>query len=569
MILNTDGTTNFEFLTENVELFDIDRTTGILTVKGPIDREGIPHCKEGRDLCEMSLDVVIQPATHFHVIRIEILDVNDNRPTFAHATFQLNVSESTTMGAKFTLPRAVDLDGPHAGISKMTSSTPTAYFHLITETQIDNHIEIFFQLIRQLDREEKEEHHMILSAIDGGKPEMVGTMRLVVVVLDANDNKPIFEKPKYEITVFEDVPVGTTILKVSATDMDTGDNSKISYTISSQSPSLIGHLFTLQPITGNLVVKADLDREQLPAYLEFAVEAKDHGYERFTSTALVVVKIDDVNDNAPIVNNNLLFNVTENSPVNTFVGHVKVSDPDYAANGRVKCWLVEVLKFQMVENFNAEYTISTCGLIDRELVEEYNLVFDNFRFKIFAVDGGKPPLTGTAYVHITVIDVDDNRPKFLQTSYTFSVPENVAVSESVGSVSANDQLQFHQSSFHQTPPLLESSSFKKSSKRHFSLNTETGQITVKRRLDREETSTHRLTVVAFNPASPRWSGSTIVTINVLDVNDNHPKFLFPDFFNNSVVIDVDENFADSSVFVAKVVAVDADDGDSGKIAFDL
>ncbi|EOA93062.1 Protocadherin gamma-A9, partial [Anas platyrhynchos] len=118
-------------------------------------------------------------------------------------------------------------------------------------------------------------HELVLRASDGGEPARTGTARIRVSVLDANDNAPVFSQAVYAVRVPEDVPVGSTLLTLTATDADEGLNGDVKYFFKKITDKAL-KIFHLDPETGSIRLLRSLDFEHGDSY-EMEVHARDGG----------------------------------------------------------------------------------------------------------------------------------------------------------------------------------------------------------------------------------------------------------------------------------------------------
>lgn len=264
----------------------------------------------------------------------------------------VHVSESVPPGAEYSLPAAVDADSRHfavqryllAGSRHVPQSLP---FQLLRRPKPDGSVDVRLAVERPLDRETASSYRLTLTAFDGGTPPRSASVEVAVVVLDSNDNRPTFDRSSYEATVDEDLPIGSTVLRLRAADADDGANAVVRYYMSGASLASCGHVFDVDRVSGDVVVVGDLNFEQMFVY-HFEVYAVDSGPEAVTSSGVaVVIRVNDVNDNAPIIVVNTLttsgthvVDVVENAAPETFVGHVTVHDDDSGRNGRTSCSLL-------------------------------------------------------------------------------------------------------------------------------------------------------------------------------------------------------------------------------------
>ncbi|NXF41965.1 PCDG1 protein, partial [Nyctibius bracteatus] len=271
-------------------------------------------------------------------------------------------------------------------------------------------------LAKALDRESSAFHELVLRASDGGEPARTGTARLRVAVLDANDNAPVFRQAEYTVRVPEDVPVGSTLVILTATDPDEGANGHVKY--SYQTASLkASEIFQMDAETGAITLLRSLDFEEGDSY-ELEVQARDGG--GLFDTAKVAITVTDVNDNVPELTVSSAMNaISEDAPSGTVVALLHVQDRDSGTNGEVRCSIAESLPFRLEKSFEDYYSVVTARELDREEVSEYNVT-------VRAVDGGSPSLWSSAVLSLRVLDVNDNAPVFAEASYSARLSENNA-----------------------------------------------------------------------------------------------------------------------------------------------
>ena len=223
----------------------------------------------------------------------------------------------------------------------------------------------------------------------------------------------------------ENIAVGTTVVRVAASDRDIGDNAAISYFLGSTSQSVYGDLFSVDEMTGDVVVTGEVDHERAAVY-HVTVGARDAGAEPLVAEATVVIKVNDVNDNAPTVTVNTLTasntdvaSVSEDVSTGTFVGHVIVTDPDRGASGRFNCSVVGDggQFFRLQRMFGAEYHLVTSSPLDRERQASYELGVE-------CADSGPECLSSVKWLRVDVTDVNDNAPSFDEQLYTAEIYEN-------------------------------------------------------------------------------------------------------------------------------------------------
>ncbi|NXB24509.1 PCDGH protein, partial [Rhagologus leucostigma] len=338
--------------------------------------------------------------------------------------------ESTPPGTRFPLGSGRD---PDIGANSLQNYelTPNPLFSLLVRESPDGtkHAELVLEKI--LDREKQRNHHLILTAVDGGDPVRSGTAQIKINVTDANDNPPVFTKEIYKVRLMENLPEGSLAFQVKATDSDEGTNAEITYSFSDIASST-RQLFTLDPRTGDVKVTGPLDYEERK-YYEASVEGKDGG--GLTAHAKVRIDIIDVNDNAPTLSVLPILNpIPEDSVPSTVVAVINVRDRDSGENGDVSCKMDGNLPFRLETSSENTYKLIIASPLDRENVSAYNIT-------ITATDRGRPALWSSTELVLEVSDVNDNAPVFeeaAQAEYTVRVPEDVPVGSVLVIVTATD-----------------------------------------------------------------------------------------------------------------------------------
>ncbi|NXA02820.1 PCDGH protein, partial [Nesospiza acunhae] len=159
------------------------------------------------------------------MVELEVLDMNDNPPEISILSLSSPVPEDAPEGTVVALLKVRDRDsGENGQVScELSGEAPLS---LVASPGGSYKVLV---LAKALDREEAAFHELVLRAIDGGDPARTGTARIRVTVLDANDNAPVFSQAEYTVRVPEDVPVGSTLVTVMATDADEGLNGRVKY----------------------------------------------------------------------------------------------------------------------------------------------------------------------------------------------------------------------------------------------------------------------------------------------------------------------------------------------------
>ncbi|XP_051505996.1 protocadherin alpha-2-like [Myxocyprinus asiaticus] len=538
-------------------LFKVNSNNGILYVHKRIDREEL--C-DGNTACVVNIKTVVEDPLEVHYVAVEITDVNDHSPRFPEEKQRVVMAENTQLGARFQLQAARD---PDIGVNSVRSYklSQNEHFDLEVRDRV-NEKSPFLLLRRPLDRENRAEHSLILTAADGGSPPKSGILNITVTVLDNNDNRPVFSQEVYTVNLQENVPIGTIVAKVNATDIDEGLNGEVNYTLGGNINSKVNDFFVLDSVSGEIRVKSQIDFENAEVY-GLDVFASDKGTPPNTVDCRVIVKILDVNDNTPEIEITSLSNViAEDSKSGTVISLISVSDKDSGANGKVVCTLSSNVPFELKPSVQDNmYSLVTKTLLDREAMSQYEIT-------IIATDLGQPPLTSLKALTVQVSDVNDNSPDFIQNPLELYLMENNVPGASILSVTAFDKdmndnalISYHVIRRDGTPNDMAS---------FLNINSETGVIHALKSFDYETVKSFQFHVLASDSGSPSLSSNVTVNVFILDQNDNVPVILYPVSANGSAegVEEIPRN-VNAGHLVTKVRAYDADIGYNGWLLFSL
>ncbi|XP_015266641.1 PREDICTED: protocadherin gamma-A6-like [Gekko japonicus] len=537
-----------------VQYFSLNSNNGHLQTSERIDREAI--CGQA-EKCILNFQVIVESKRKLYGVEVEITDINDNAPQFPPGEQELKINEMSIQGSLFPLPEAQDQD---LGMNSVQSYQLTGSSHFSLDVKMSEngarHVELVLE--KNLDREEQSMYELVLTATDGGDPVRTGTAQIKVVVLDANDNAPVFSQPLYAVSIEENIPKETTVCRVRAVDLDEGINGELKYFFK-KATKKDSQMFLLNSTTGTITVMGDIDFE-VSSFYELEVHAEDYGglFDR----AKVEITVTDLNDNAPELAVSFHTNsINENSPTGTVVAILNVEDQDSGINGEVTCLISQNLPFQLKKSIGNFYSLVTVDALDREQMEAYNIT-------ITAKDHGTPSLSTTVIIPLQILDTNDNPPLFPQSSYIFYLMENNQRGASVFSLKADDPDSEENSRIKYSIIKGQMGDFALSS--FLSINSETGIIYAVSSFDYEEFREINFLVRAQDGGSPSLSSNISVTLFILDQNDNAPEILYPSPpTDGSTGIELAPRSSEPGYLVTKVVAVDADSGQNGWLSYQL
>ncbi|XP_029969068.1 protocadherin gamma-A5-like [Salarias fasciatus] len=541
------------FTRDSDAYIELSRERGVLLVKERIDREAL--CRQTTP-CALHFQIILENPMEFYTVTVQISDINDNAPTFEKSEMIFKISESAVIGAKFVLQRAVDLD---VGINnlKRYQLRPTDNFVLKTHNDASGNKNVEMVLQKPLDREKQEQISLVLTAVDGGEPQMSGTMLIAITVLDANDNAPVFTQQTYKATVIENSPKGTAVATVTASDADHGPNSKVTYSITNTLDD-VRKAFYVNEENGEIIVIGNIDFEESRSF-EINVLASDDG--GLTDSCKLTVDVQDRNDNNPEITIMSKSNiVSEDAQINTVVTMISIEDRDSGQNGNVQCFIGDNIPFALKSSTNNFYSLVTDSDLDRERSSEFNIT-------VTCSDEGVPSLSSSVTLTLLIADVNDNAPVFGRSSYEAHIVENNTPGLSIYTVKATDA-DWNQNA--RVSYILEDSSVNGVPvSSYVSVSADSGVIHAVRSFDYEQIKDFQFLVKAQDGGSPPLSSNVTVKILIQDQNDNPPQVLYPVQTGGSVVAEMVPRSADVGYLVTKVVAVDVDSGQNAWLSYKL
>ncbi|RCN40172.1 cadherin domain protein [Ancylostoma caninum] len=477
-----------------LKIIHIDEKSGEITLAAQLDYE--KHKKF--EILAVPLDGGEGiPAT------IEVEDVNDHSPTFPEDKIKLEISEFARIGAAYPLPRADDPDGANFTVQK----------YRIAQGNVNNVFKISVRPVNgvlyadlvvngQLDREYRDKYELVVEAIDGGTPAKIGRLRVNIFILDANDNAPMFTKPRYSIAVPSNLSVGSQILTLKATDGDVGDNGKVAYRFQKTRVDTLP-LFSLSS-NGVLSTAAHL----LPGTVhDLVVVAYDGGVPSLETTAIVTVTVQGTSLTAPAVDiiwltDTATAHLLENVTLGTIVARLSLNEEQ--KDSVVTLTGCPSLCLRQSQSPSV-YLLLACGLFDRESSPEYHLKFSLRRGSELVLE--HPVL-------LTIGDINDNAPKWPHSHMHITLNRSIAISDQTTSLTATDPDQGTNGRIRYS--ILDSDVI--------TIDPDTGRLTPLRELDCSLGQEIRFKVRATDGGTPSLSSDLQVTADLVDGYGRPPQF---------------------------------------------
>uniref|UniRef100_A0A671EHA4 Protocadherin-12 n=2 Tax=Rhinolophus ferrumequinum TaxID=59479 RepID=A0A671EHA4_RHIFE len=563
-------------------LIQVDPEDGLLSTGRRLDREQL--CRY-RDPCLLSFDVLATGGLALIHVEIQVLDINDHQPQFPKGEQELEISESASLRTRIPLDRALDPDtGPNTLHSYSLSPSEHFTLDVIVGPDETKHAELV--VVKELDREIHSCFNLVLTAYDNGNPPKSGTSLVKVTVLDSNDNSPVFAESSLALAIQEDAAPGTLLLNLTATDPDQGPNGEVEFFLSKHAPPEVLATFSVDAKTGQVILRRPLDYEKNPSY-EVDVQARDLGPNPIPAHCKVLIKVLDVNDNAPSIHITWASQpslVSEALPKDSFIALIVANDLDSGNNGLVHCWLSQDLgHFRLKRTNGNTYMLLTNATLDREQWPKYTLT-------LLAQDQGPQPLSAKKQLSIQISDANDNAPVFEKSRYQVSTQENnlpslhlITLKAHDADVGTNGQVSYR---------------IQDSAVSHLvAIDSDTGEVTAQRSLDYEQVTGFEFHVIAEDRGQPRLTSSISVWVSLLDANDNAPEVIHPTLSDGKASLSVLVNASTGHLLVpietphglgpagadiplrathisqpfllATIVARDADSGANGEVLYSI
>ncbi|XP_055039419.2 protocadherin-20 [Misgurnus anguillicaudatus] len=479
-------------------------------------------------------------------LRIIVTDVNDNCPKFTESQVNVTLYGNATKGMQLARLQAYDPDeGANAQItyafSDRVSLESRSLFHLDKTTGV-------LKLAGKIDNNTGKLYK--LNVLANGPTCIPEVATVTVRVIKELSGPPVVvaryiaSEKEGIVSLSESEPAFSPIAFFTLKNTD--PRQSVECLLESTGPF---RLVPYERLKNEYLLETTepLDYEQQQDYEMTIVVHTSHG---LTVNTIVKVHVLDVNDNAPVFKQSLVeVSVEENNPPNTFLAQFQASDADSDSRGEVYYVLgVDAPTIFHLDRSTGVLTVSTS--LDREEKEMY-------RFTVRAVDRGAPRKESIATVIITVLDRNDNSPRFINKDFTFFVPENFPGFGEIGMLTVTDADAGKNGWV--ALSIINGSDI-------FVIDTGRGALRAKTPLDREQQGTYYIWIEAVDGGEPALSCVTMVTVLLLDVNDNPPTVLFPQS-NQSYMLVLPSTLPGTSI--TEVYAVDRDTGMNAVIAYSI
>ncbi|XP_036379000.1 protocadherin gamma-A11-like [Megalops cyprinoides] len=392
---NAEVTYSFSQITDSVsETFDIDPSSGEITVKGKLDFEKSKQF-------EINVKATDQGGlTDSSKVLIDVLDVNDNAPVITVMSFSSPIPEDSATETIIAMLNVKDSDSGKNGKVRCSINNELPFRLKTTSPN-------FYSLVTDqiLDREKAYEYNITITATDEGSPPYLTNKTLTLKISDVNDNAPLFEKGSYTAYVMENNAPGMSVYSVKAKDKDFGNNAQISYFLEDEQINGLStsSYISVNSESGTIYAVRSFDFEQIKEF-KIKVKAQDGGSPPLSSNATVTIFIKDQNDNAPQILYPIQIGVSQvaemvprSADVGYLVTKVVAVDVDSGQNAWLSYKLLKATDRALFEVGLQNGEIRTLRQVtDKDAVKQ--------RLTVVVEDNGQPSRSATVNVNVAVAD---------------------------------------------------------------------------------------------------------------------------------------------------------------------
>ncbi|KAI7801556.1 putative protocadherin alpha-8-like [Triplophysa rosa] len=485
-----------------------EKKVPILKLRKLLDRER----QVNHSLIVTAVDGGNPPRSGSIIINVTVLDDNDNRPKFSQELYSVALEENAPVDTLVIKVNATDLDEGQNG--EIVYSFVKNIEKLVYETfELD--IGGVIRVKGNLDFEKNDVYRFGVMASDKGQPPKTSTCRIVIKIIDENDNSPEVDVTSLSDIVPEDSKPGTVISLISITDKDSDVNGKVVCKISDNVPFELKLSFKENMYS--LVTNAKLDRE-LVSHYDFTITATDLGQPPLSSIKTLKVHISDVNDNVPeFTQNPLELYIIENNPPGASILSVSAFDKDLNENAAIT--------YQIIRKEGAKSYMTSFLNVNSDNGQIYALKsFDfetlkTFQFHVLATDSGTPSLNSNVTVNVFILDQNDNAPVILypvrangSAEGVEEIPRNVNAGHLVTKVRAYDaDIGYNGWLLFSLQEVSDHSLF--------SLDRYTGQIRTLRSFTETDEAQHKLVILVKDNGNVSLSATATVIVKVVETKE--------------------------------------------------
>ncbi|XP_073423461.1 protocadherin gamma-B1-like [Dendrobates tinctorius] len=448
------------------------------------------------------------------LIRVIVADINDNFPIFTQSVYKVSVNENTPINTTIITVNATDKDeGVNGQIMYSFSKTSRNVHH--TGTFSIHSISGDIKANDKLDFELTKIYELSVQAKDGGG--LVAHCKVLIEVMDENDNVPEISLTSLSSPIPEDSALGTMISLIEVHDKDSGQNGEVDCKLLEEMP------FNLVLSSDNyyrIVTTSSLDREKVSSY-NITILVTDRGSPPLSSRRTITLEVSDVNDNPPMfIRTTYIVYVPENNLPGSSIYSIQASDPDTGDNAKIFYSIYTADIEELTATSYLSINIET-GVIYAQRSFDYEQQKE-FYIQINARDNGSPPLSSNTTLLIRIVDQNDNAPKILYpsadsggvTAYEM-VPFDSEQGSLITKVVAIDPDSGHNSwlSYH---------FLQLSEPSYFAITQHTGEIRTSRIFLEKDVLNHKIVVMVKDNGHP--SLSSTVTLNLIIANNLQPMF---------------------------------------------
>uniref|UniRef100_A0A914UJ66 Cadherin domain-containing protein n=1 Tax=Plectus sambesii TaxID=2011161 RepID=A0A914UJ66_9BILA len=517
----------------------------------------------------LNFDIILTPTTENAkiksgrcAIKVNILDVNDNAPQFNQSELVGSVLENEPEGTIVMNVTATDADSDRFGpILYTITGSGAGNFKVGNDGSIAT--------TRPLDREKTAQYQLTLTAIDSAGKGNRETIPLTISVDDVNDNAPLFDQAVYTAYLLEGASTFMQYPKgysVKATDLDESEteNARVSYYFVNDT-SLASVNFSIDSTTGIIQPIGNVDLESMVGnVVNLTIGARDHGDPSQSSTAILIVYVNDTNDNSPVFDQSS-YNVTIDEDIKplTAILNVTASDADRSERNRLLTYRIDDAQDRFIID-------SRTGVLSVGKRSSLDLPANpvQYELRVIVVDNGSPQKSATATVFINVNDINDKPPKFSEPIYYARVSEKATAFTSLLNLTANDPdetaiMHYNISGFSSAKTVdgrnVDDSADPYDYARRFAIRPHNGELFLRDTVDRE-----RLESVVIHITAMDINGE----VNTPQTGDTHNSYLLLFVPGTTTKLTLSENdVAGAQVAVFSATDRDESDGGNGKIRY--